>query len=177
MGLVGGVTCCPRLARFPGPFEVTQESPRVPLAPTTTYLSRAPPSRDPTPSPAPGLAPRQPRVQPPERANIFPLLLFPLECLERAGFHLSITEKKRRSLKKKKVASSSCLCPCRTLSRRLLCTLVLREDRDLLPPLPTLASLPLRFVGTFHFRYRKTFPFWVASVLGTCLSPSAFCCF
>lgn len=101
----GGVTCCPGLARFPDPFEVTQECPRVPLAPSTTYLSRAPPSRGPTPSPAPGLAPRQPRVQPPERANIFPLLLFPLECLERAGFHLSITEKKRRSLKKKKKKS------------------------------------------------------------------------
>lgn len=108
--LLGGVTCCPRLARFPGPFEVTQESPRVSLAPNTTYLSRAPPSRDPTPSPAPGLAPRQPRVQPPERANIFPLLLFPLECLERAGFHLSITEKKRRSLKKKKKSPARLVC-------------------------------------------------------------------
>lgn len=38
-----------------------------------------------------------PRVQPLRGANIFPLPLFPLECLSRASFHLSRTEKKRRS--------------------------------------------------------------------------------
>lgn len=38
-----------------------------------------------------------PWVQPLRGANIFPLPLFPLECLGRASFHLSRAEKKRRS--------------------------------------------------------------------------------
>lgn len=75
-----------RLARFPIPCEVTQKSLKVPLLPTTWYL----PSLN--SSLALGLAPPRSGVQPPKRANIFPLL-FPLECLDGAGFHLCRTEK------------------------------------------------------------------------------------
>lgn len=79
---------------------VTQELRRVPALPTTTYLSTAAPRLGSRSLPSTGSASPQSRVQPPKRANIFPLLLFPLECLYWAGFHLSITEKKRRSRKK-----------------------------------------------------------------------------
>lgn len=141
---------------------VTQELRRVPALPTTTYLSTAAPRLGSRSLPSTGSAPPQPRVQPPKRANIFPLLLFPLECLYWAGFHLSITEKKRRSRKKKFTASFPSLlsAPLWHIVLQTLCRSVLGEDRgtDILPPLPAVTSRPVQFMGAFISGTGKVFP-------------------
>lgn len=132
----------------------------MPLLSTTMYLSKAPPAQDPTPSPALDLAPLQPHVQPPKRANIFPLLLFPLECLDRAGFHLSITEKKRRSLKKKKKSPAPFLsAPLQNIVPQTAIQIgAQRGQRHRHPSSSSHFSLLFQFMDAFISGTEKVFP-------------------